>query len=70
MSGPRAGCGDVREGIEADLTKPDVIKDTMAFMFETRAVIRPTQQAMDAAHRQRDYQDCWAGLKKSFVAPR
>jgi homogentisate 1,2-dioxygenase len=31
-------------------------------------VIRPTVQAMQAAHRQRDYQACWAGLKKHFSA--
>jgi homogentisate 1,2-dioxygenase len=42
----------------------------MAFMFETRAVIRPARQALDAAHRQRDYQACWAGLQKHFAAPR
>jgi homogentisate 1,2-dioxygenase len=41
----------------------------MAFMFETRAVIRPTRQAIEAAHWQRDYQHCWAGLKKHFRAP-
>jgi len=45
-----------------------VIKDTMAFMFETRGVIRPTAQAMDAAHRQRGYQHCWQGLKNNFRA--
>jgi homogentisate 1,2-dioxygenase len=53
----------------ADLSKPDVITDTMAFMFETRATIRPTKQALEAPHRQRDYQQCWAGLKKNFRAP-
>jgi len=53
----------------ADLSKPDLITGTMAFMFETRAVIRPTAQALDAAHRQRDYQACWAGLRKQFVMP-
>ncbi len=53
----------------ADLSKPDFITDTMAFMFETRAVIRPTAQALDAAHRQRDYQACWQGLRKHFSAP-
>jgi len=51
---------------QADLSKPDVIANTMAFMFETRAVIRPTAQALDAAHRQRDYQACWAGLRKHY----
>jgi homogentisate 1,2-dioxygenase len=53
----------------ADLAKPDVIRDTMAFMFESRAVIRPTRQAIDAPHRQRDYQACWAGLQKHFQPP-
>lgn len=52
----------------ADLSKPDVVADTMAFMFETRAVIRPTTQALAAAHRQRDYQACWSGLRKHFQA--
>ncbi len=50
----------------ADLSQPHVIADTMAFMFETRAVIRPSAQAFDAEHRQRDYQACWAGLRKQF----
>jgi homogentisate 1,2-dioxygenase len=50
----------------ADLSQPDVIEDTMAFMFESRAVIRPTSQALAAAHRQRDYQACWAGLRRHF----
>jgi len=53
----------------ADLSRPDVIADTMAIMFETRAVIRPTVQAMEASHRQRDYQACWAGLRGHFRAP-
>src|SRR6185369_681148 len=70
MSGHGPDAATFEKASNADLAKPDVIRDTMAFMFETRAVIRPTQQAMDAAHRQRDYQDCWAGLKKHFVAPR
>mgnify|MGYP002664115957 CR=1 FL=1 len=53
----------------ADTSKPDYIDGTMAFMFEARQVLRPTRQALDAAHRQRDYQACWAGLSKRFVAP-
>lgn len=50
----------------ADTTKPNYIRDTMAFMFETRLPLRPTQQALDAPQRQRDYIDCWSGLKKHF----
>jgi homogentisate 1,2-dioxygenase len=62
--GPDAATFD--KASNADLSKPDVIEDTMAFMFETRAVIRPTAQALAAAHRQRDYQACWAGLRRHF----
>ena len=68
MSGHGPDAATFEKASNADLSKPDVIKDTMAFMFETRAVIRPTAQALEAAHRQRDYQDCWARLKKHFVA--
>ncbi|HEY6544379.1 MAG TPA: homogentisate 1,2-dioxygenase [Dokdonella sp.] len=65
--GPDAATFD--KASAADLSKPDVIADTMAFMFETRAVIRPTVQALDAAHRQREYQACWRGLRKHFAMP-
>lgn len=70
MSGHGPDAATFEKASNADLSKPDVIADTMAFMFETRAVLRPTAQAMEAAHRQRDYQACWAGLKKHFVPPR
>ena len=69
MTGHGPDAATFEKASAADLARPDVIADTMAFMFETRAVIRPTRQAIDAAHRQRDYQACWAGLKKNF-APR
>ena len=62
--GPDAATFD--KASAADLSKPDVIADTMAFMFETRAAINPTRQALDAAHRQREYQQCWAGLRNNF----
>ncbi|MDV3254736.1 MAG: homogentisate 1,2-dioxygenase [Lysobacter sp.] len=64
--GPDAATFD--KASHADLSKPDVVQDTMAFMFEARAVIRPTRQAVEAGHRQRGYQDCWAGLGKHFKA--
>ncbi|MFT3761129.1 MAG: homogentisate 1,2-dioxygenase [Pseudoxanthomonas sp.] len=70
MSGHGPDAATFEKASNADLSRPDVIADTMAFMFETRAVIRPTRQALDAPHRQRGYQDCWAGLKKHFVGPR
>jgi homogentisate 1,2-dioxygenase len=38
----------------------------MAFMFETRAVWRPTRFALDSAELQDDYFRCWQGLQKHF----
>ena len=69
MSGHGPDAETFDKASSADLTEPDRISDTMAFMFESRAVIRPTQQALDASHRQRDYQACWAGLRKQFAPP-
>jgi len=68
MTGHGPDAATFEKASNADLSKPDVIRDTMAFMFESRAVIRPTTQALDAAHRQRDYQACWAGLQRHFHA--
>jgi homogentisate 1,2-dioxygenase len=67
MSGHGPDATTFEKASKADLAKPDVIKDTMAFMFETRAVIKPTAQAMAASARQANYQDCWQGLKKNFT---
>ncbi len=50
----------------ADTTKPNYIRDTMAFMFETRLPFRPTRQALDSPQRQRDYIECWGGLRRHF----
>ena len=66
MTGHGPDAATFEKASNADTSKPDYIRDTMAFMFETRAVIRPTQQALDAEHRQREYQQCWAGLEKRF----
>jgi len=70
MTGHGPDAATFEKASSADLSKPDVIQDTMAFMFETRAVLKPTRQAVDSAHRQRDYQACWAGLQKHFAPPR
>ena len=69
MSGHGPDAATFDKASAADLSRPDVIADTLAFMFETRAVIRPTAQALAAGHRQRDYQQCWAGLRRNFSPP-
>ncbi|OWT58365.1 homogentisate 1,2-dioxygenase [Candidimonas nitroreducens] len=50
----------------ADTGKPHYIRDTMAFMFETRRVIRPSAQALAAPTLQADYYQAWQGLQKHF----
>jgi len=62
--GPDAASFDMASA--ADTTKPDHVRETMAFMFETSAVIHPTRQALESPQRQGDYQDCWRGLAKRF----
>ena len=46
--------------------QPQKIADTLAFMFETRLVIRPTKFALESEGLQRDYDDCWAGFEPGF----
>ena len=67
MSGHGPDAATFEKASAADLSKPDVITNTMAFMFETGLVIRPTTQALDAANLQRDYAQCWHGLHKHFT---
>ena len=48
--------------------QPQKVTDTLAFMFESRWMIIPTRQAMQAAHRQADYDAVWSGLARAFPA--
>jgi homogentisate 1,2-dioxygenase len=66
MTGHGPDAETFEKASRADTTKPDVIRDTMAFMFETRAVWRPTRHALESAELQDDYFRCWQGLKKHF----
>ena len=38
----------------------------MAFMFESRYIIRPTKFAMEYPQLQKEYFEVWQGLKKNF----
>jgi homogentisate 1,2-dioxygenase len=66
MTGHGPDAQTFEKASSADTSKADVIADTMAFMFESRAVWRPTRQAMESAELQDDYFRCWQGLKKHF----
>ncbi len=54
------------EGASSAKLQPARYEDTMAFMFESRFVIQPTKFALEAVQRQKNYIDCWQGLKKNF----
>jgi homogentisate 1,2-dioxygenase len=62
--GPDAGTFDQASAI--DTSEPTRIRDTMAFMIETRAVIRPTRFALDTPLLQAGYHRCWQGLRRNF----
>jgi len=66
--GPDAATFD--KATHADTAGPDVIEHTMAIMFETRKVIRPTAQALASPQLQRDYWKAWQGLARHFAPPR
>jgi homogentisate 1,2-dioxygenase len=61
--GPDADAFEKASGAEL---KPQRYENTLAFMFESRYVIRPTKFAMETEALQKDYFDCWQGLKKNF----
>ncbi|MFF4697710.1 homogentisate 1,2-dioxygenase [Streptomyces chattanoogensis] len=46
--------------------RPQKIDDGLAFMFETRWPLTLTEQARDAGHLQRGYDDVWQGLQRHF----
>ncbi len=46
--------------------KPHKIADTLAFMFETSLVLRPTEFALESEALQRDYDTCWDGFERRF----
>ena len=66
MSGHGPDAATFEKASHADLSKPDVIRDTMAFMFETRCVLRPTRHALESEQLQGDYFRSWQALKRHF----
>jgi homogentisate 1,2-dioxygenase len=50
--------------------KPQYLDNTLAFMFETQLVVRPTRFALETKILQHEYYECWQGLKKHFQALR
>ena len=67
MSGHGPDAATFEKAIAADTSRPVHITDTMAFMFESRMVIRPTRYALQGRPAlQKDYMAFWLDLKKRF----
>jgi homogentisate 1,2-dioxygenase len=69
MSGHGPDAATVEKAERADTRIPEHVDGTMAFMFETRAVICPTATALALPQLQPDYPGCWATLPKRFTVP-
>jgi homogentisate 1,2-dioxygenase len=61
--GPDAATFDKASSAEL---KPHKIEDTLAFMWESRHVFRPTRFAMSAPELQKDYDRVWRGFQSHF----
>jgi len=67
MTGHGPDADTFEKAAAADTGTAHYIRDTMAFMFETRHVIRPTRAALASAQLQAEYFRCWQGLRKHFT---
>jgi len=66
MSGHGPDADTFEAASRANTEQPHQVTNTMAFMFETRNLLRPTAAALALPQFQADYQTCWQGLKKHF----
>ncbi|KQQ57318.1 homogentisate 1,2-dioxygenase [Pseudomonas sp. Leaf127] len=55
----------VQNAMAADLV-PHKIENTLAFMFETGKVLRPSHHALACPQLQNDYDHCWDGMARTF----
>ncbi|WP_232476015.1 homogentisate 1,2-dioxygenase [Flavisphingomonas formosensis] len=66
MNGHGPDLASYRAAVAAELA-PHRIEGTMAFMFESRHVIRPTRWAMETPLMQADYDHVWEGFPKAVL---
>lgn len=67
MSGHGPDAETYEKASASDTATPVKVGQTMAFMFETRTLIKPTRSALDSAQLQAHYYECWQGLTKHFT---
>ncbi len=65
MSAHGPDLASYEKATQAEL-KPAKIGKSLAFMWESRYVFRPTRAAMKAPQLQKDYDKAWRGFRKNF----
>lgn len=65
MSGHGPDAATTERAMAANLA-PAKIEGSLAFMFESRYILRPTKFALATKTLQKDYFQAWAGIKKLF----
>lgn len=66
MSGHGPDAETFEKASAADTGVPHYVRDTLAFMLESRYVIHPTVAAMASPQLQPGYYRCWQGLQRHF----
>jgi len=67
MSAHGPDAATFQQALEADTTRPHHVTGTMAFMFESRCVLKPTRSALQGTPAlQQDYMQCWLELGRRF----
>jgi len=66
MSGHGPDAATQAAASRADTRTPHKVDATMAFMFETRNILRPTRAALQSASLQANYHRCWLDVPKTF----
>lgn len=70
MSGHGPDLETFERALAADTRVPERISGGLAFMFETRWLMKPTRFALETPSLQADYVGCWRGLPKRFTPGR
>jgi homogentisate 1,2-dioxygenase len=64
---PHGPAIEVHEAASKAVLEPEFLADTLAFMFESRYPLQPTDWALNSPQRQAGYAESWSALPKHFT---
>jgi len=64
--GPDSSTYEKASSVSKTSNKPMKLEQGLAFMFETKMLIKVTKYARECAHKENDYMKCWEGLANNF----